>query len=89
MHLAHAVFRAVELRTWVVRAANTGISALVDPRGRVSERLGLERRGSLHGEVRESRATTLYARAGDAPALALLAAAGGAALLARPRTRAR
>jgi apolipoprotein N-acyltransferase len=34
-HFAHAVMRAVETRTGVVRAANTGISGYVDPLGRV------------------------------------------------------
>ena len=34
-HLAHYVFRAIETRTPVVRAVNTGISASIDPNGRI------------------------------------------------------
>ena len=34
-HLAMAAFRAIENRRYLVRAANTGITAVVDPRGRV------------------------------------------------------
>ncbi len=86
MHLAHSVFRAVELRSWVVRAANTGISALVDPRGRVVASLGVEQAGALHGEVRASRARTLYARAGDALVLAFLGLVSLAALAAGRRS---
>ena len=40
-HLAMAAFRAVENGKYLVRAANTGISAVVDPRGRVLERTAL------------------------------------------------
>lgn len=75
MHLAHAVLRAIELRTPVVRASASGISALIDARGRVAQRLAVGVRGALHGEVRANVAPTLYARFGDAPFLALLAAA--------------
>jgi apolipoprotein N-acyltransferase len=85
MHLAHAVLRAVELRTPVVRAANTGISALIDARGRVVQRLGVDARGGIHAELRANAAPTLYARFGDAPALALLAAGLVAPLAARRR----
>jgi apolipoprotein N-acyltransferase len=78
MHLAHAVFRAVELRTPVVRAANSGVSALIDARGAILQRLEVEARGALHGEVRANAAPTIYARFGDAPLLALLALAASA-----------
>jgi apolipoprotein N-acyltransferase len=78
MHLAHAPFRAVELRRWVVRGTNTGISALVDPHGRVVARAGLFREQVLAGEVRARSGDTFYARHGDAPVL--LALGLGAAL---------
>ncbi len=74
LHLSHAVLRAVELRSWVVRGANTGISALIDPAGRVQHQLGLFENGSLRGRVHATRGKTLYARFGDAPILALLCA---------------
>jgi apolipoprotein N-acyltransferase len=91
MHLAHAVFRAVELRTWVVRGANTGISAAIDPLGRLVAELPAFEEGSFAVDVAASGAPTPYARAGDAPVLAalvVLALAGGlAGLRSAPRAR--
>lgn len=85
MHGAHAIFRAIELRTPVARAANTGISALIDARGRVVASLGVGARGAIHGELRANAAPTLYARHGDGPALALMAAALAAGFVLRRR----
>ncbi|MFI5321792.1 MAG: apolipoprotein N-acyltransferase, partial [Myxococcota bacterium] len=75
MHLAHAILRAVELRTPVVRAANTGVSALIDARGAVSQRIELGVRGARAGTLRANVEASVYARYGDAPALAQLALA--------------
>jgi apolipoprotein N-acyltransferase len=69
MHLAHAVFRAVELRSWVVRGTNTGISAVIDPGGRVVARLGLFEEGTLAARVGEAAPETFYARFGSVPCL--------------------
>jgi len=44
-HFAMARLRAVENRRFVVRAANTGISGIIDPWGRVPVRMGLEQQG--------------------------------------------
>jgi apolipoprotein N-acyltransferase len=74
MHFGHAVMRAVELRTWVVRGANTGISAVVDPAGRVLERLDVFETGTLRVTVYGAGPATLYARHGDTPVLTMLAA---------------
>ena len=46
-HLWAAIFRAVETRRYLYRCANSGISAVVDPWGRVRKSLGLMRRGIL------------------------------------------
>ncbi|MGI9431973.1 MAG: nitrilase-related carbon-nitrogen hydrolase, partial [Myxococcota bacterium] len=73
MHLGHAVLRAVELRTWVVRGANTGISAVIDPAGRVFERLELFETGTLQSTVYGAGPPTLYVRHGDGPILGVLA----------------
>lgn len=83
MHLAHAVFRAVELRTPIVRATTTGVSALIDARGAVLARLESGARGTLHGTLRANAAPTLVGRFGDAPALILLGLALAASLARR------
>ena len=71
--LRSAAFRAIEERRWLVRATPTGISALIDPHGRVAARAAFGGVGVLHGNVRLRRARTPYARVGDAPvALAAL-----------------
>lgn len=85
-HLAMAAFRAVENGTYLVRAANTGISAVVDARGRVIERTPLFERATLVRDVPILRADTFYARRGDVFGLACLvlaAIATGAALWPR------
>ncbi len=85
LHLALARLRAVEHRRYLVRATNSGISAIIDPAGRVVARTGVLTRETLRGVVRPLEGTTLYARLGDWPAW--LAGAVIALGLAR-RTRA-
>jgi apolipoprotein N-acyltransferase len=74
MHFAHAVLRAVELRSWVVRGANTGISGFVDPVGRVAAELPVFEEGVVSAEVHAAGAAPFYARAGDMPVIAFLVA---------------
>ena len=74
MHLAHAIFRAVEERSWVVRGANTGISAAIDPAGRVVAEVPAFQSGTFTADVWAAGAPPFYARNGDAPAIAALAA---------------
>lgn len=64
-HLAMAAFRAVENRAYLVRAANTGISAIVRPDGRIERASGLFTREVLTGVVARHAGLTLYARYGD------------------------
>ncbi|MCD4748979.1 MAG: apolipoprotein N-acyltransferase [Thermoanaerobaculales bacterium] len=64
-HFAHAVLRAVENRRWVIRAALTGISGVVDPGGRVRHRLEAGRQGVLLAEVHPSKRLTWSSRWGD------------------------
>lgn len=71
-HLAMAVFRAVETRTTVVRAANTGITCFIGPRGEVYRRLPQGTKGALAAPVRLCDARTLYMRLGDAFAIVCL-----------------
>ena len=73
-HYAMARFRAVENRRFLIRAANTGISAIVDPYGREIERSELMERIALVGEVRSVAEKTFYARFGDVFAWSITAA---------------
>ncbi len=64
-HLAAAPLRAVENGMAVVRAANTGVSALVSPSGRVLARTRLEERTILLGDIPSRGVDTFYRRYGD------------------------
>lgn len=72
-HLTLARFRAVEEGLPVVRAAGTGISAFIDPYGRVISSIDLNRSGSLDSDLPKPLSElTLYARFGDWILLSLL-----------------
>jgi len=64
-HFAMARMRAVENRRWLVRAANTGISGVVDPWGRVVVATTLEEAAVLVVEIGLRDGATLYHRMGD------------------------
>ena len=83
IHLAVARMRAIEHRRWVVRATNSGVSAIIDPAGRLRARSELLARENLRGTVRPLAGMTLYARLGDWPGW--LAAAGLLGLFASDR----
>jgi apolipoprotein N-acyltransferase len=64
-HLSMTVFRAVENRVPLVRAANTGITAIIDSRGHVRGMTQLFKEAYLTGEVRLGEGKTFYSRYGD------------------------
>jgi apolipoprotein N-acyltransferase len=64
-HFSMAVFRAVENRRSLVRAANTGISGFVDPVGRVLDQSALFEDVVLTGKIPIYHETSLYTRTGD------------------------
>jgi len=64
-HLTMAIFRAIENRTYLIRAANTGISAIVDTTGRVVSRTNLFERQTLLGTVKFTQHKTFYSRYGN------------------------
>ncbi len=73
-HLAMAIFRTVENRRSMARAANTGISALILPTGVVHQQTGLFHQGHLSASLPLLSTTTFFTRLGFAfPILALLA----------------
>lgn len=78
-HLRQAVVRAVEEGLPLVRAANSGISAVVDPYGRIERRLELGTSGVIDADLPQAAAPTPYARWGDWLFLGLAGAFGFAA----------
>ncbi len=67
-HFASARLRAVEEGLPMVRVANTGISGVIDPYGRVLAELALGTEGVIDTALPRSLAPTPYARFGEAPA---------------------
>jgi len=74
-HLQQARVRAIEEGLPLVRAANTGISAVIDPLGRVIKSLPLGTEGVLDSPLPRRIGRTIYVRAGDGVAGLLLGAA--------------
>jgi len=68
-HLAMTQWRAVENRLWIARCANSGVSAFIDPLGRVTQHSQLFRAETVVGDIYFSNHTSLYTRTGDSVAL--------------------
>jgi len=64
-HLAVSAVRARENRVPVVRAANTGVSAIIDRRGRIVRSIPLGKRGVVVADIDVGGAQTPYTRYGD------------------------
>ena len=73
-HWEMAIMRAIEEGRYMVRSANTGISGIVDPYGRVMARTNLFETVAMVGEARFVTAKTVYATIGDLVAYLCLAA---------------
>ena len=84
LHLALVQLRAVEHRRFLVRATNSGVSAVVDPAGRIVARTGVLIRETLRATVHPLEGETTYARLGDWPSW-LAAALVVVALALAPR----
>lgn len=82
-HLAQAQLRAVEEGLAVARSTSTGITAIIDPYGRVVAHLPLGERGVLTGNIPPPLPSPFYARFSDLPVAVLFAAFLCAALMAR------
>jgi len=64
-HLAYASLRAIENRKWIVRSANTGISAVINDRGEILERTTWWEPAVINAKVRLNSSITFYAKYGD------------------------
>jgi len=88
--LAMTAMRSAETRVWTARAANTGVSAIIDARGRVLERTQIFERDWLQADVPIRSAPaggTFYSRHGDVFAWACWALSGLGFWRARKRGR--
>ncbi len=59
-HLQLATLRAVEQGRYMIRSTNTGISAIIDPRGRIVQETELFKTASVSGSIRAIYETTVY-----------------------------
>ena len=85
-HMTHrSIVRAVENGRWLLRVGQAGISALIDPTGRVHARLPLFKPALLRGQVRLRRDLTPFARWGNVCVLLIIAALAVVGLRARRR----
>lgn len=82
-HLSQARFRAVEQGLPLIRSANSGISALIDPYGRIVKSLPLDTQGVIDAALPVALQPTLYARLGDAFLALLMIATAFAASFGR------
>ncbi|MFH1025386.1 MAG: nitrilase-related carbon-nitrogen hydrolase, partial [Nitrospirota bacterium] len=64
-HLSMTVFRSIENRLSLIRAANTGISAIIDPKGEILSQTRIFERVALKGDVKIIDEKTYYAAYGD------------------------
>ena len=71
-HFIASAFRALENRVWLLQSANTGVSGIVDPYGRIQASTPLFQRRVVLGSVGAGLGGSLYTIIGDIPLLALL-----------------
>jgi apolipoprotein N-acyltransferase len=64
-HLNQARMRAIENNRWLLRDTNTGLTASIDPYGRIVARLGRKTRAALPAPYALTKVTTFYSRHGD------------------------
>jgi len=86
-HFAQASMRAIETGRYLVRSANTGISGIVDPYGRVLDRTLIYQPAVVVGEARFLRTTTVYTRIGDVFAYASVVATLALVVISRRRVQ--
>ncbi|MDQ5910934.1 MAG: apolipoprotein N-acyltransferase [Pseudomonadota bacterium] len=85
-HLQIARMRALEVGRFMARATNTGVSAIIDDRGRIVIQGKQFKEDMIRGEVQPRRGLTPYAHWGDAPTVILMVALLIISLLINRRT---
>jgi apolipoprotein N-acyltransferase len=86
-HAQMSQMRAIETGRMVLRATNTGLTAIIDARGKIVASLPPFTAGTLSGSIQGYAGSTPYVRWGNAPALTLWAALGVALLIVALRRR--
>jgi apolipoprotein N-acyltransferase len=86
-HAQMSQMRALETGRMMLRATNTGVTAIIDAKGHVLASLPLFTAGSLSGEIQGYAGSTPYVRWGNAPVLALWGVLGVGLLAAGLRRR--
>lgn len=64
-HLAYARLRAIENRKYIVRSANTGISAIINPYGQIEQQTKWDEKTSIKGTIQCNSVVTFYSKHGD------------------------
>ena len=64
-HLSYSRLRAIETRRWIARCGNTGISAIIDPEGRILDRTSWWEPAVLQGSVQLLKGESFFVRYGD------------------------
>lgn len=65
MHNSQSRLRAIETGRYVVRSANTGISSVIDPLGRIKCELGADEKGYVISEIELRESRTVYSYIGN------------------------
>ncbi|WP_437882734.1 apolipoprotein N-acyltransferase [Pseudomonas sp. LRF_L74] len=86
-HLQMAQMRALEAGRWMIRATNNGVTALIDPQGRISATIPQFQQATLYGEVQAMEGLTPYLRWRAWPVAISAALLIGVALWQRRRER--
>jgi apolipoprotein N-acyltransferase len=85
IHLAQAKLRSVEHRRYLLRATNSGVSAIIDPVGRVVAHSATFKEDTVVGTARYLRSWTLYGAIGNWPYWVVAAAMAVACVVRQPR----